>query len=172
MRIIEERTKKIMITTRLEVEMWKEACDHAVWLSNLLCPAKLAGPDGHGPRPLELMSKNNVTRNECDRRRTSGVLPGTLCYVEVPKGAALASKGSDIDNISRVRWARAIGNEAAIVVFQCPYHLRDNRHIFRSRNYSEIELPPGMSALEFLGLPEPPLPRVCLPREGDAAENG
>ena len=57
------------------------------------------------------------------------------------------------------------------MVFQCPYHLRDNRHIFRSRNYSEIELPPGMSALEFLGLPEPPLPRVCLPREGDAAEN-
>ena len=44
MRIIEERTKKIMITTRLEVEMWKEACDHAVWLSNLLCPTKLAGP--------------------------------------------------------------------------------------------------------------------------------
>ena len=166
MAILETRMKRVMLTTLCPVEFWEEACTHGVKLTNLMCQKKRAGPDGDGPRPIELLSRNNVTRRECDRRLWYAVTPGSIVISDVPN-----VKGSDVKTATKVRWGFAKGNEGAVGVFQCPFNLRDQRFEFRSKHFSVIKPPEGVTGLEFLGLDPGELPQACLPRKGDAAEN-
>ena len=128
--------------TRLEAEMWTYAVDHAIYILNLTTMGKKAGPDGHGPRPLQEMSRWNVSIDECDRRLDHMVAPGTLCYVRI--AGAKAPKASNVGELSRYRWGRALRMEKSIVVFQDPW----KRHVtFRAyKDYEIVNLPEGQSA--------------------------
>ena len=148
MGVIGTRMRKQLLATTLPVEYWEEACTHGIKLSNLLCAKKMAGPDGDGPRPIERLSRNNVTRRECDRRLWHVVPPGSIALVDIPN-----VKGSDVTTATRVRWGWGMGNEGSIGVFQCPFNLKDKRHVFRSKHFSLIKTPESVSGLEFLGLP-------------------
>ena len=166
MGVIGTRMRKQLLATTLPVEYWEEACTHGIKLSNLLCAKKMAGPDGDGPRPIERLSRNNVTRRECDRRLWHVVPPGSIALVDIPN-----VKGSDVKTATRVRWGWGMGNEGSIGVFQCPFNLKDKRHVFRSKHFSLIKTPDGVSGLEFLGLHAGALPKSCLPRKGDSEAN-
>jgi len=165
MRVIEEVAKAIMLDTRLEVEMWPFAVDHAVFILNLTTMSKKCGPDGHGPRPLQEMSRWHISVDECDRRLENSVPPGTLCYVRI----AHAPKGSNVADMTRYRWGRALRMEKSTVVFQDPW----KRHVtFKAyKDFETVDLPAGQSALGFLGIQLGGLPKAAYPRKGDAEEN-
>ena len=68
-RIMELTAKRIMLSTRLEAEMWNYAIRHAALMRNLHVRVKDAARDGDGPRPLEALSNGFTSRAQCDRIR-------------------------------------------------------------------------------------------------------
>ena len=68
----------IMLGTRLEEDMWREAIEYAWHVHNLLCLTRNASPEGNGPRPLTQISDNNIDQEECDRRKDYSIPPGSL----------------------------------------------------------------------------------------------
>ena len=78
--------------------------------------------------------------------------PGKLCYAKRP-----GVKGTDVKCITRVRIGRVVRCDGTMVWFQDPYHLRDKRRIFASKNFTASEVPLGMTAMQFLGQEQPEL---------------
>ena len=118
-RIMELMVSRIMIQTRLEAEMWEYAYTYAALMKNLHTRVKDASPDGNGPRPLEVMSKNFVSREHCDKCISYAVVPGTTAYVTVKR-----SSGSSVKRLARTRVARALRMHDDSVVWECPHPLQ------------------------------------------------
>ena len=76
-------------------------------------------------------------------------------------------KGSDVANLSRARWGRAIDMNKDVVVFKD----MSTKTQFRSKNFTKVDLPPGISAYHFIGMPTPPMPKSCMPLVGAKAPN-
>ena len=81
MRMIEEMTKAIMMTTRLETELRPLATAHAVFVHNRTVKRSRAGPDGCGLRPLQEISGYRVSAEECERQLEKAAKPGELFLV-------------------------------------------------------------------------------------------
>ena len=142
--IMELTAKRIMLSTRLEAEMWNYAIRHAALMRNLHVRVKDAARDGDGPRPLEALSNGFTSRAECDRIRYYAQNPGTAALVEIKE------KGSSMTRLARTRWARALFTDRDNQWWECPY----TRSRFASKNFVVIELK-DCSIFEFLGLPQP-----------------
>ena len=50
----------VMLETRLEEDMWREAVLYVWHVHKLLCMVRKASPKGNGPRPLTLISWYNL----------------------------------------------------------------------------------------------------------------
>ena len=160
-RLTEQGSKKVMISTALSVEDHQFASEYAVMLRNLVPMLKNAGPDGDGVRPLTAISGGRVPSRECLKRLFHCHPPGTLALVQIPH----YPKGSNVKNLARPRWGRVIKMEKDVVVFED----MKTRTRFRSKNLIVVALPPGMSAYEHVGLKVPALPTTCIPLLGNAS---
>ena len=76
-------------------------------------------------------------------------------------------KGTDVANLARARWGRAIDMNKDVVVFKD----MSTKTQFRSKNFTKVDLPPGISAYHFIGMPTPPMPKSCMPLVGAKAPN-
>eukprot|EP01043_Picozoa_sp_COSAG02_P039833 COSAG02_NODE_3174_length_7227_cov_30.253227_3_plen_131_part_00 len=119
MRVIEDMSKAIMADTRLNIEDYPLAVDHAVWTLNLVPMSKKLSRDGTGPRPLQELSRWNVSVKECDARLASSQTPGTLCYVRMRD----PPRGSNVGQLNKYRWGRVVRTEGRTVIFQDPWKL-------------------------------------------------
>lgn len=109
MRILEEIAKAIVLDTRLEIESFTLAVDHAVFLMNRTPMAKNMSRDGNGPRPLTEISQWRFSIEECDRQLEASVPPGTLCLCRMAKPPL----GSNIAEITKYRYGRAVRMEGS-----------------------------------------------------------
>ena len=82
--ITKTHMQAIMLSTRLEENMWREAVEYAWHVHGLLCLTRNASPQGNGPRPLQQLSRNNIDAEECDRRKDYSIPPGSLALVHLP----------------------------------------------------------------------------------------
>ena len=159
---IEKGTKTLMLTTRLATEMWQLAADQAAELRNLHpLTRNIVSSDGDAVRPIEQLTHGRISRQQCDRRLAMYVLVGTPCLVSIPH-----TKGSNVDDIARTKWGLVKKMLKDMPIFESPF----NNAEFMSKNYISFDLPDGMSAYEFLGLPIPTLPKACFPHTGDSTE--
>ena len=165
MRIIEEMTKAIMLTTRLEVELRPLATVYAVFMHNRTTKRSRSGPDGNGLRPLQAMSKYLISSEECDRQIDKSEMPGTLMLVKRKHGP----KGSNINDVARWQWGRVVGLMSGehTLVFEDPI----SGVRFHGSDGVKVILPPGTSALGYLGQEQPLLPKAAMPRSGDGELN-
>jgi len=165
MRMIEEMTKAIMLTTRLEVELRPLATVYAVFMHNRTTKRSRSGPDGNGLRPLQAVSGYLISSEECDRQIDKSEMPGTLMLVKRKHGP----KGSNINDVARWQWGRVVGLMSGehTLVFEDPMSgIR-----FHGSDGVKVILPPGTSALGYLGQEQPLLPKAAMPRSGDAELN-
>ena len=165
MRMIEEMTKAIMLTTRLEVELRPLATKYAVFMHNRTTKRSRSGPDGNGLRPLQAMSGYQISSEECDRQIDKSEMPGTLMLVKRKHGP----KGSNINDVARWQWGRVVGLMSGehTLVFEDP--MTGVR--FHGSDGVKVVLPPGTSALGYLGQEQPLLPKAAMPRSGDVELN-
>ena len=82
--ITKTHMQAIMLSTRLEEDMWREAVEYAWHVHGLLCLTRNASPQGNGPRPLQQLSRNNIDAEECDRRKDYSIPPGSLALIHLP----------------------------------------------------------------------------------------
>ena len=147
----------IMLSTRLEEDMWREAIEYAWHVHNLLCLTRNASPKGNGPRPLTQISDNNIDAEECDRRKDYSIPPGSLALVHKP------GKHGGAYDLTNSRYGRAIRMDRDICVFET---LDDRRDEFDSKHFAVLPLEPGVSALRKYGCERKlRLPKACLPRD-------
>ena len=164
---IELGTKYIMAENSLPIEWYSIACDQAAEIRNLLPMNRdVTSNDGDAPRPIERLSQDShgrakVSRRHCDKVMEHLVTVGTPCLVTMPH-----TKGSDIVNLARTRWGIMHHMLNDMPVFECPWTGKQ----FRSKSYHAADLPHGVSAYEWLGLPIPPLPKLSFQRQGDLLE--
>ena len=166
MRMIEEMTKAVMLTTRLEIELRPLATNYAVYIHNRTAKRSRTGPDGNGVRPLQEVSRYQVSSEECDRQIDKSEMPGTLMLVKRKHGP----KGSDINDVSRWKWGRVVGMMPGhlTLVFEDPFNKLTR---FHGSDGVKVVLPPGMSALGYLHVEQPELPKSAMPRVGDSQVN-
>lgn len=147
----------IMLSTRLEEDMWREAVEYAWHVHGLLCLTRNASPKGNGPRPLQQLSRNNIDAEECDRRKDYSIPPGSLALVHLP------GKHGGAYNLSNSKYGRAVRMERDTVLFES---LDDKRTITKSKHFQVVNLEPGVSALQKVGIERKlRLPKACLPRD-------
>ena len=151
--------KRGMLETSLEVDMWDYAWQHGIRTRSLIVRKKDAAPDGTGNPPLNQFSRNHVSVEECKRRLHYSLIPGTAALVQIPKGPI----GSNIGEINRTRWGRAISQEREVVVFEDP----TTRRRFRSKNFIVVKLPGGVSFFTMLGIETTAVPRSVKLRPDD-----
>ena len=165
MRMIEEMTKAIMLTTRLEVELRPLATQYAVFMHNRTTKRSRSAPDGNGLRPIQAMSGFQISSEECDRQIDKSEMPGTLMLVKRKHGP----KGSNINDTARWQWGRVMGLMSGehTLVFEDP--MTGVR--FHGSDGVKVVLPPGTSALGYLGQEQPLLPKAAMPRSGDVEIN-
>ena len=164
---IELGTKYIMAENSLPIEWFEFACDQAAQIRNLLpLNRDMTSGDGDAVRPSERLSQDShgrakISRRTCDKIMQHMITVGTPCLVTIPN-----TKGSDIVNLARTRWGIMHHMLEDMPVFECPW----TGSQFRSKSYHAAELPHGVSAYEWLGLPIPPLPKLSFQRQGDLLE--
>jgi hypothetical protein len=151
--------KRGMLETSLEIDMWDYAWQHGIRTRNLIVRKKDAAPDGTGNPPLNQFSRNHVSVEECKRRLHYSLIPGTAALVQIPKGPI----GSNVGEINRTRWGRAISQEREVVVFEDP----TTRRRFRSKNFIVVKLPGGVSFFTMLGIETTDVPRSVKLRPDD-----
>ena len=61
----------MLLGTRLEEDMWREAIEYAWHVCSLLCLTRNASPKGNGPRPLTQISDNNIDAEELSSSSSS-----------------------------------------------------------------------------------------------------
>ena len=161
-KIIEMRTKCIMMDKMVPVEYWEECVNAATFITNVVARTRdIVSTDGDTVRPMERITLGRVSRRQCDRRIHHFIAPGTLCLVPTPKVI-----GSDIDKPARQRWGVAIGTcPHDLPIFECPFE----GTTFRSKDYRIIDVPRGQSWFEYIGPPckAPPLPKVSMPHSAE-----
>jgi len=151
--------KRGMLETSLEVDMWDYAWQHGIRTRNLIVRKKDAAPDGTGNPPMNQFTQNHVSVEECKRRLHYSLIPGTAALVQIPKGPI----GSNVGEINRTRWGRAISQEREVVVFEDP----TTRRRFRSKNFIVVKLPGGVSFFTMLGIETTAVPRSVKLRPDD-----
>lgn len=162
---IEMGTKAIMAERNLPVDWFQEAADQAAELRNLLPVSEaIVNADGDAVRPEEHLSDGRISRKECDRRLHYFVLTGTPAMVTDNN----QPKGSNIDQINRVRWGIAIKMvNGDLPLFMDPH----TGSTFSSRAYRLFEMKPGESAWHFCGAEVPRLAQTAHRRPQDDAED-
>ena len=158
-RMVEEMTKAVMLTTSIPIEQRPRATKHAIEMFNLMLRKSKAGPTGHGVRPLQELSAFKISSEECDERIDRMHMPGTLLMIRKKTGP----RGSNISDLSRWKWGIVTGNTGKIIECVCPF--KGDR--FGGIDGIKWDLPEGISAQQFLSLPSAALPRAALPRPGD-----
>ena len=146
--------QRIMLSTRLESDMWEEAVGFCWFIRNHTVTSRAASARGRGPTPITILSNNNVDDYECDRRRDYAWPPGTLALVHNP------GKHGGANDLTHARYGRVIRMEKDVPRFEA---LRDRATTFRSKNFSVIHLHEGISALQWAGLEPKKLPKACVP---------
>ena len=165
-RYIEERAKVLMLDTRLAIEEWELAVDHAIRQHNRMPPLSHMSSDGQGNRPLELMSRGKFSQQKCDEEMEYAMAPGMLAYVR--RSDKDMPKGSNVKQIGRKVIARAVRAEGKVMVWQ-PVDSHKLSSQFRChRNAEIIKLPPGQCGLHAMGIQRGELPTCCLPKNGAA----
>eukprot|EP01043_Picozoa_sp_COSAG02_P013033 COSAG02_NODE_514_length_20825_cov_5.990495_19_plen_263_part_00 len=157
--MIEEMTKAVMLTTSLPIEQRPRATKHAIAMHNLMLRKGRAGPTGHGVRPLQELSEYKISSEICDERIDRMHMPGTLLMIKQKTGP----RGSNIADLSRWKWGVVTGNTGKLVECRCPFKGTP----FGGVDGVKWDLPVGVSAQQYLGLPSPALPKAALPRPGD-----
>ena len=147
-------TQRILLSTRLEWDMWEEACNFGWYVRQHNVVTRKASPQGRGPAPITELSCNNVDDYECDRRKEYAWPPGTLALVHDP------GKHGGAKNVTHARYGRVIMMEKGIPTFEA---LRDRATTFRSKNFSVVHLHEGISALQWAGIESKRLPKACVP---------
>ena len=161
---IEMGTKAIMAERSLPVDWWQEAANQAAELRNLLPTSEnIVSSDGDAIRPEEELSDGRISRKECDRRLHYHVLVGTPAMVSDIN----QPKGSNIDQLNRVRWGIALKMiNGDLPMFMDPH----TGSTFRSRSYRLFQLKPGESAWHFCGAEVPRLAQTAHRRPCDDQE--
>ena len=150
-----------MLDTRLEQDMWEYTCEHAWDTHNLYPTSRHSSSRGRGPRPLELLSKGYVDREECDRRIEYTWQPGTLARVRIP------GKHGGIADLTNSQYARVLSREGGTTVFQT-INPQMKEKIIKSVHYAIVHMPPGIGAYKWLGLKTPVrLPSASVAGDGD-----
>ena len=106
--ITKTHMQAIMLSTRLEEDMWREAIEYTWHVHNLLCLTRKASPRGNGPRPLQEISRNNIDAEECDRRKDYSIPPGSLALVHLP------GKHGGAYNLTNSKYGRAVRMDVAV----------------------------------------------------------
>ena len=139
--------------------MWDYAWQHGIRTRNVIVRIKDAALDGTGNPPLNQFSRNHVSVEECKRRLHYSLVPGTAALVQIPKGPI----GSNVGEINRTRWGRAISHEREVVVFED----LTTRRRFRSKNFIVVKLLGGVSLFTMLGIETTAIPRSVKLRPDD-----
>ena len=161
MKQIELTAKSMLVQTSMQPEWWGEAVHLAALIRNCYPRASaIVSSDGDTERPLEILSKGRRSRRQLDNILHHAVAFGQLALVT--NGAI---KGSNITT-SKARFGICIGMNGDMPKWMCPFR----KVQFQSKQYMEIPLPLGISANAMLGIDEPKMPNVALPRMGDGDE--
>ena len=161
MKQIELTAKSMLVQTSMQPEWWGEAVHLAALIRNCYPRASaIVSSDGDTERPLEILSKGRRSRRQLDNILHHAVAFGQLALVT--NGAI---KGSNITT-SKARFGICIGMNGDMPKWMCPFR----KVQFQSKQYMEIPLPLGISAHAMLGIDEPKIPNVALPRMGDGDE--
>ena len=143
--LIETVMKALMMQNNLAPQAWETCANSACWLLNRLPPIGEAGGVGIGsvlPRPLQMLSRGQITAATIDKELSYYQPPGTPALVHIP-----AAKGSSLG--PKTRWGIADSMLGKNVVFRCPF----NHQIFRARSFAAFKLN-GLSWDQFLSLPQ------------------
>ena len=158
---VERMTKKAMLGRNLPPEDFVEACNEGCWLAARLSSSSTA-LDGNNPRPLEVATNGQISREQIDKQLSIFVGIGTPCLVWNPVQNKIDKKGSDIT--SKARWGIAWGMNGKSVRFKCPY----TQSIFYGATYLSMNLDDGVNYYQFLGIKSPPLAHTThIPRKQD-----
>ena len=158
MKQIEMTAKSMLIQTSMQPMWWGEAVHMAALIRNCYpTTSQIVSSDGDASRPLEILSKGRRSRRQLDNVLHHAVAFGSLAMVS--NGTV---KGSNI-TASKARFGICIGMNVDMPRWICPYRGVE----FQSKQYVEIPLPLGVSANAMIGIDEPPLPDIALPRLGD-----
>ena len=113
------------------------------------------------------MSAYQISSEECDRQIDKSEMPGTLMLVKRKHGPL----GSNIKfyDVARWQWGRVMGlmsGEHTLISEDPMAGVR-----FHGSDGVKVVLPPGTSALGYLGQEQPLLPKAAMPRSGDVEMN-
>lgn len=162
---IEMGTKAIMAERNLPVDWFQEAADQAAELRSLLPVSEaIVNAEGDAIRPEEHLSDGRISRKACDRRLHYFVLTGTPAMVTDNN----QPKGSNVDQVNRVRWGIAVKMiNGDLPLFMDPH----SGSTFSSRAYRLFQMKPGESAWHFCGAEVPRLAQTAHRRPQDDAED-
>lgn len=160
MHLLEVTVKSTMAQTSMQPEWWAEALKYAI-LMRVSYPLtrKMNSTDGDCIRPWEELStvpgmSARVSRRQIDRCLHHAVGFGQLALV-----ANGSVKGSTITK-SKARYGICIGMLGDMPTWLCPFTTRT----FHSKQYAEVRMTLGVSAMRMLGLDEAPMTKIAMPR--------
>jgi hypothetical protein len=160
MHLLEVTVKSTMAQTSMQPEWWGEALKFAI-LMRVSYPLtrKMNSTDGDCIRPWEELStvpgmSARVSRRQIDRCLHHAVGFGQLALV-----ANGSVKGSTITK-SKARYGICIGMLGDMPTWLCPFTTRT----FHSKQYAEVRMTLGVSAMRMLGLDEAPMTKIAMPR--------
>lgn len=150
-RFVVHTTKMILYENRLPTAFWKIAMEQAVMLRNLFPIHKFASTvhSGDAVRPLEQMSRYQISRSDCNQLLHALIPIGALCLVHQAQ-----LRGSNIDTPT-CRWGIAAGMVGKTSSFFCPFAGPKSARWY-SRNYVQLKLPAGMGYHAALNIAQEP----------------
>ena len=150
-RFVVHTTKMILYQNRLPTQFWRMAMQQAVMLRNLFPIRKFAVSvhSGDAVRPLEQMTKYQISRSDCNQMLHALVPVGALCLVHQQqiRGSALETPNC--------RWGIACGMLQKTSGFFCPFAGPRSTKWY-SRNYVQLKLPAGMGYHAALNIAQEP----------------
>ena len=150
-RFIMHTTKMILYQNRLPTTFWVMAMQQAVMLRNLFPIRKYAASvhSGDAVRPLEQISRYQISRGDCNQLLHALVPIGALCLVHQAQ-----IRGSTLDT-PNCRWGIAAGMIEKTSSFFCPFAGPKSSRWY-SRNYVQLKLPAGMGYHAALNIAQEP----------------
>ena len=154
-RFIMHTTKMILYQNRLPPAFWRMAMEQAVMLRNLFPIRKFAATvhSGDAVRPLEQVSRYQISRGDCNQLLHALVPVGALCLVHQAQ-----IRGSTIDT-PNCRWGIAAGMVEKTSSFFCPFAGPKSAKWY-SRNFVQLKLPAGMGYHAALNIEQEPEDKV------------
>ena len=157
---IEITARSILLSRSLPTFFIEDAANQAADIRNYYPLARdCKSGDGDTRRPFERITCGGISRREIDTRLHHLIPLGTPCLIYQPK-----NKGSNL-RIPKARWGIALSMDKSMPIFFCPF--RGPGTQFRSKNYIEYTLGIGINYYKFLGLEEPTMPKISLPKLQD-----